>query len=60
MASENDLIFVANSKLVKNELITFYNVSEKRIILIPNGIKLSDFSKSYNSAANIETLNDVI
>ena len=45
MANDNDLIFVANSKLVKNELITFYNVSEKRIRLIPNGIKLSDFSK---------------
>jgi UDP-glucose:(heptosyl)LPS alpha-1,3-glucosyltransferase len=45
MAKADNLIFVANSQLVKRELISFYNVAEKRIRLIPNGIMLSEFPR---------------
>lgn len=44
MALEPNLTYVANSPLVKKELISWYQVPETRITLIENGIDTSTFT----------------
>ena len=44
MANEPHLTYVANSDLVKQELMNWYDVAENRIVLIENGIDGSAFT----------------
>jgi len=46
MALDPNLTYVANSSLVKQELISWYQVPETRITLIENGIDTSAFTPS--------------
>ena len=43
MADDKNLFYVANSNLVKNELIKYYKVPESRIRVIENGIDIKSF-----------------
>ncbi len=44
MAMDDRLHFVATSKLVLDELKTFYNIPEDRVFTIPNGVDVKRFS----------------
>ncbi len=46
MAKEPNLTYVANSQLVQQELIDWYNVPKNRIVLIENGIDTKAFRSS--------------
>ena len=46
MAKEPNLTYVANSTLVQQELMDWYNVPKNRIVLIENGIDTKAFSPS--------------
>ncbi len=52
MAQDNKLIFVANSPLVKQELMDWYQVPEERIILIENGINTQEFTPATPAEKN--------
>jgi UDP-glucose:(heptosyl)LPS alpha-1,3-glucosyltransferase len=44
MAADPTLHFVANSQLVKDELVRYYKVDTQRITLIPNGVDTQKFA----------------
>ena len=46
MAAEKNLIYVANSPLVKTELMKWYKVPEQQITIIENGINTQEFLPS--------------
>lgn len=46
MAEDKNLTFIANSPLVKHELMDWYNVPEQQIIVIENGINTQEFLPS--------------
>lgn len=43
MAQDENLVYVANSPLIKREIIEWYQVAEHRVVLIENGIDTTDF-----------------
>ena len=53
MAEDKQLIFVANSPLVKEELIKWYKVPEEQITIIENGINTQEFLPSNPTEKNI-------
>jgi len=46
MAEDKNLTFIANSPLVKSELMDWYNVPEQQITVIENGINTQEFLPS--------------
>lgn len=46
MAKDKNLTFIANSPLVKHELMDWYNVPEQQITVIENGINTQEFLPS--------------
>lgn len=44
MAQDKNLTFVANSPLVKRELMDWYQVPEERVVIIENGINTQEFT----------------
>lgn len=62
MAQDKKLIFVANSPLVKQELIDWYQVPKERIVIIENGINTQEFTpatpaekNNYKTSLNLST-----
>ena len=51
MAKEPNLTYVANSQLVQQELMDWYQVPAKRIVLIENGIDTKAFTPTTDKAA---------
>jgi UDP-glucose:(heptosyl)LPS alpha-1,3-glucosyltransferase len=52
MAQDEKLIFVANSLLVKHELMDWYKVPEERIVIIENGINTQEFTPATPTEKN--------
>jgi len=46
---------IAVSTRVKKELIDYYNVSKEKILLIPNGIDISEFKNKQESTPNLHS-----
>jgi glycosyltransferase involved in cell wall biosynthesis len=46
---------IAVSTRVKKELINYYNVSKEKILLIPNGIDISEFKNKQESSLNFHS-----